>query len=233
MKLRSRTNTPQRRPTRFHLSDTLQVKSNLELTMRERGKIIGRRKGHNIWLNLGRQYLAQLITYSSFTGSAGTPLRNDRVQYMGFGIGGTRQLALGTANASPLGASPPSPNGAYPGTNAQTDTDATVTTLERPVRVTGGATVYPYDPADVWLAQVQAPAWALDDVPYDSTFGVLLQQTDVSYNPYLSVPLSEVMLFTGAANKNIYNNTGIAFDTFDTISKTTAFELETQWTIRF
>lgn len=228
-----RTNTPGRRPSRFRITDTLEVRSNLELTMRERGKIVGRRKGHNIWLNLGRQYLAQLITYNSFIGSTGTPLRNDRVQYMGLGIGGTRQLALPTANASPLGASPPAPNGAYPGTNAQTDTDPTVLTLERPVRVTGGNTVYPYYPTDIWLGQVQAPAWALDSVPYDSTFSVLFGQTDVSYSPYLTVPLSEVMLFTAAANPHVYNNSGIAYDTFDTISKTNAFDLEIQWTIRF
>jgi hypothetical protein len=227
-----RTNTP-RKPSRYRLTDALQVRSNLELTMRERGKIVARRKGHNIWLNLGRQYLAQLITYNSFSGSTGTPLRNDRMQYMGLGIGGNRQLALTTANASPLGASPPSPNGAYPGTNAQTDTDPTVTTLERPVRVSGGVTVYPYYPSDVWLSQVEAPAWSVDDVPYDSTFSVLFEQTDISYAPYLTVPLSEVALFTSAANVNIYNNTAVAYDTFDTISKTNAFDLEIQWVIRF
>jgi hypothetical protein len=152
---------------------------------------------------------------------------------MGLGIGGNRQLALTTANASPLGANPPAPNGAYPGTNAQTDTDPTVTKLERPVRVSGGVTVYPYYPTDVWLSQVEAPAWSVDDVPYDSTFSVLFGQTSISYSPYLTVPLSEVGLFTSAADVNIYNNTAVAYDTFDTISKTAAFDLEIQWTIRF
>jgi len=231
--MRMRTNTPGRRRGGMQITDKLMVRSNLELTMRERGKIVARRKGHNIWLNLGRQYLAQLITYNSFAGGVGTPLRNDRVQYMGLGIGGNQQIALGVANASPLGASPPSPSGAYPGTNIQTDTDPTVIALERPVRVSGGVLPYPYYPTDVWLAQVQAPAWSVDDVPYDATFSVLFEQTDVSYNPYLLVPLSEVGLFTAAANPNIYNNAPIAYDTFNTITKTDAFELEIQWTIRF
>ena len=98
--------------------------------------------------------------------------------------------------------------------------------------MSGGVLPYPYYPTDVWLSQVQAPAWSVDDVPYDATFSVLFQQTDVSYNPYLLVPLSEVGLFTAAANPNIYNNAPIAYDTFDTISKTDAFDLEIQWTIR-
>ena len=228
-----RTNSPRNRPGRYCITDVLQVRSNLTLTMRERGKLVAKREGHNIWVNLGRQYLAQLITYNSFSGPTGVPLRNDRVQFMGLGIGGNRQLALTTANASPLGASPPSPNGAYPGTNAQTDTDPTVTKLERPVRVSGGATVYPYSVGDVWLAQVAAPAWSVDSVPYDSTFSVLFGQTDISYSPYLTVPLSEVGLFTGAADVNTYNNPFVAYDTFDTISKTNAFDLEVSWTIRF
>ena len=79
--------------------ETVEVRNNLVLTARERGKIVARREGHNIWLNLGREYLASLIDYISF--SPLTPERNDRIQYMGVGIGGTRQLALGVANSPP------------------------------------------------------------------------------------------------------------------------------------
>jgi hypothetical protein len=55
----------------------------------------------------------------------------------------------------------------------------------------------------------------------------------VSYTPFLTVPLSEIGLFTNAANPNIYNNGPVAYDTFDTISKTSAFNLEVDWTVRF
>lgn len=212
---------------RRNVKDDIEVRSNLFLTARERGKIVARREGHNIWLNLGREYLAQLIAYASFTPL--TPERNDRVRYMGLGIGGSRQIAPGVANASPLGgASPPND---YAGTNSQTDEDPTVTRLERPVRVSGSNTPYPGLAGDAWLGQVQAPA--THPTATQVTFIRLFTQLDVSYGTYLSVPLSEVMLFTSAANPNVYNNTGIAYDTFDTLSKTLAFELEVAWTVRF
>ena len=202
--------------------ETIEVKNNLVLTARERGKIVARREGHNIWLNLGREYLAQLLSYSSF--SPVTPTRNDRIRYMGLGIGGTRQLALGVANAAPLAA-------AYPGTNTQTDTDPSVTVLERPVRVSGSNETPPYPANDVWLGQIQAPPQMR--TPTEVTFSRLFSDMEISYSPYLTVPLSEVMLFSGAADPNRYNNPGIAYDTFDTISKTSSFDLEISWTVRF
>lgn len=202
--------------------ETVEVKQNLHIIARERGKIVARRDGHNIWLNLGREYLAQLIAYSSF--SPLTTERDDRIRYMGLGIGGNRQLQLGTANSSPM-------TPAYAGTNTQTDSDATVTRLERPVRVSGGSSAYPGTGTDVWIGQVQAPAG--HPVTTQTMFSRVFTSAEVSYGSFLSVPLSEIMLFSGAANPNVYNNTGIAYDTFDTLSKTSAFELEIAWTIRF
>ena len=214
-------------PIRYKIEEDLEVKSNLSIVARERGKIVARRDGHNIWLNLGREYLAQLIAYTSFTPL--TPERNDRVRYMGLGIGGTRQIAPSVANAPPIGGGVP-PND-YAGTNSQTDADPTVTRLERPVRVSGSTTAYPGQVGDVWLGQVQAPA--LHPTATQVTFSRLFTQTEVSYNTYLTIPLSEIMLFTSAASPGVYNNTGIAYDTFDTLSKTPAFELEVAWTVRF
>lgn len=206
----------------MRMQETVEVRQNLNLTMRERGKIVGRREGHNIWLDLGREYLSQLMSYSSYTPL--TPVRDDRIRYMGLGIGGTRQLIPSVANAAPLGTS-------YPGTNAQTDEDPLVTRLERPVRVTGGSTVPPYAVGDAWLGQIVAPADF--SIPNQVTYRRLFSQVEVSYNPYLTVPLSEVMLFTNASAVNVYNNTGVAYDTYDALSKTYAFELEIVWTIKF
>ena len=206
----------------FRRVATVEVKSNLIITARERGKIVQRREGHNIWLNLGREFLAQLIAYSSF--SPLTPERDDRVRYMGLGIGGNRQLI-------PNSSMPLSIQTAYPGSNGQSDEDLTVTRLERPVRVTGGTSPYPGVGTDVWLSQVGAPPG--HPVATQSIFNVLFTQTDVSYGGFTSVPLSEIGLFTSAVSPNVYNNTMIAYDTFDTISKTTDFELEVAWQIRF
>lgn len=209
---------------RIYKKGLVEAESNLTLTLRERGKLVQapQRRVHNIWLNLGREYLASLICYSSF--SPLTPERDDRIRYMGVGIGGTRQLAPGTANAAPLIT-------AYPGSNAQVDTDPNVIRLERPVRVSGGSTSYPGIITDSWLGQVQAPVTHTTST--SATFNRLFGLLDVSYAPFLSVPLSEVGLFTNAANPNLYNNTMVAYDTFDTLSKTDAFELEIAWTIQF
>lgn len=207
------------------LTATVQVKSNLRLTCRERGKIVARREGHNIWLDLGREYLAQLISLLSF--GPDVPERNDRIKYMGLGIGGTRQNAPSVANSPPMSV-------AYPGTNAQTDTDPTVTQLERPVRITGTITgpTDPYSPSDVWLGTIQAPN--IHTSSTQVTFRRLFTQVEVSYSSLTVVPLSEIMLFTSAAVPvGAPHNKGVAYDTFDTLSKTGAIELETDWTVRF
>jgi len=203
-------------------NELIEVKNNLHLRVYERGKLKRHVEGHNIWLNLGREYLASLLAYTSF--GPDTPERNDRIKYMGVGIGGTRQLALSTANSAPLVT-------AYPGSNAQTDTDPTVTALERPVRISGGSTAYPGSGGDVWIGQIVAPA--THPVATSVTFSRLFSTTDISYSPFLTVPMSEIMLFTAAAAPGTYNNTGVAYDTFDTISKTNAFQLQVDWTVQF
>jgi len=202
--------------------ETIEVKQNVFITVRERGKIVGRRVGHNIWVNLGGEWLAALVSYITYSPLAAE--RDDRIRYMGVGIGGTRQLALSTANAAPL--TPP-----YAGTNNQTDQDKSVIRLERAVRVSGGSTSYPGAGGDVWLGQVQAPP--LHPVPSYAEFHRVFSESDVSYPPFNSVPLSEVGLFTNAADPAVYNNTLVGYDTFDTISKTPALALEIVWQLRF
>lgn len=209
----------------MRFQETVEVKNNLKLIARERGKIVQRREGHNIWVDLGREYLAKLISLVSY--GPDTPERNDRIKYMGFGIGGTRQVAPGVANSPPMST-------AYPGLNAQTDLDPAVTTLERPVRVSGSTTIPsdPYNPADVWLGTIQAPP--IHNTASQVTFRRLFMQTEISYSSFLTVPLSEVMLFTSAANPvGQPFNTGVAYDTFDTLSKTGALELELEWSVKF
>ena len=203
--------------------ETVKVKNNLKLIARERGKIVARRDGHNIWLDIGREYLAQVIALNSY--GPDVPQRNDRIKYMGFGIGGTRQIAPGVSNVPPLSVD-------YPGANLQTDLDPTVIHLERPVRVSGSTTVTPGSAGDVWLGTIQAPA--IHTTAREVTFRRLFSQTEVSYATYASVPLSEIGLFTSTAVPiGEPHNTPVAYDTFDSISKTGAFEIEVEWTVRF
>jgi hypothetical protein len=204
------------------VDSSIEVKSNLMLTMRERGKIVARHQGHNIWLKLGQEYLARRIAFQSF--GPDVPEETQGVKYIGFGIGGTQQLAPATANNPPI--SPP-----YSGTNNQTDTEPELVTIERPVRVSGSDSAYPGLAGDAWIGQIQAPA--VHPIATEVRFDRVFTQTEVSYAPFLSVPLSEVGLFLSGADPENYQNTMIAYDTFDTLSKTVAFELEVQWTIKF
>lgn len=204
----------------LRLKEDIHVKSNLSIIARERGKIVERRDGHNIWLALGDEWLARLIAYATF--SPDVPEEDSRIKYMGFGIGGTRQQV--TPVPAPVGT-------AYPGTNNQTDTDETITVLERPVRISGSDAVTPGLAGDQWLGTIQAPP--THPIPSQTTFTRLFGQLEISYAPYLSVPLSEIGLFLASSDPENYANTMVAYDTFDTISKTSAFELEVQWTIRF
>lgn len=215
------------------MRDYIQVKSNLNLTLRERGKIRARRRGHNIWVNLGREWMSTLIDYTALpTPPAVLPVTTEedrRIRYMGLGIGGNRQLQLSVANSVPM-------SNYYPGTNNQTDTDPTVTTLERPVRISSVGTpiLPPYSATDVWLGQVVAPA--VHNTNTSTTFSRLFATTDISYGPFLSVPLSEIGLFlhnNSSTYINVPNNTFLAYDTFDTLTKTSAFSLEIDWTLQF
>lgn len=211
------------RGAHMKLAEDIDVRINLKIHKIERGKRQALHEGHNIWVDLGREYLAQLIGLSAI--GPDTPFRDDRIKYMGFGIGGTRQVAPGVANVEPMLST-------YPGPNTQTDIDATVTALERPVRLSGTTTTPPYAAEDVWLGTVQAPA--VQGTPTEVTFTRLFSQLELSYGTFLTVPLSEVGLFTSAANPvGVPGNTLVAYDTFDTISKTNAFELEVTWTVRF
>jgi hypothetical protein len=208
---------------KLNIRDAIEVKQNIKLLMRERGKIVARREGHNIWTNVGSEFLAELVALASYTPSD-TPFRDDRIKYMGLGIGGSAQKALDTANNPPI--SPP-----YTGTNSQGDSDPAVTTLERPVRVTGSEVAYPGQSGDAWLGLIGTAD--PNTVPTQVTFRRTFTSIEINYGSLVSVPLSEIGLFTSIADPENYQNLVVAYHTFDTLMKTSAFSLEVIWTIRF
>jgi hypothetical protein len=218
----------------MRLSENIEVKQNLSLVMRERGKIIARRDGHNIWLDTGRAWLARLLGYSSY--SPLTAYELERVRYMGFGIGGTRQVAPAIADAAPLVTHYPA---YFTSGYTQTDTNPAVTKIERPILVDwtgGGSPALPaYTPTagNKYLGQVNAITGGSFPTATQVTFVRLFTELEISKTPFLTVPLSEIALFTNAANPELHDNIAVAYDTFDSVSKTSAFSLEVQWTIRF
>ena len=206
------------------------AKSNLQITLRERGKIVARRQGHNIWLDFGREFLASLLGYQTFIPLV--PEQDNRISYIGFGIGGTRQISPAVADNEPL-------HSHYPGGSTQTDTMPGVLSLERPVRF--GWAVGPdapavvdddlvYDAGDVWLKQVQVPT---HPITTSTRFALTATSTDLNGGFYLAVPLSEIGLFHRGADIHVYNNSPVAYDTFDSVQKAGSYDLNVSWTIRF
>jgi hypothetical protein len=216
----------------MQLVDVVEVRSNLHIVARERGKIVARRDVHNIFLDTGREWLSRLIAYESYAPEAYQ--RSDRVRYMGLGIGGSRQIIPAVANASPLGG-PGDPyeanSAAGIGSNIQTDVSRSVTHLERPVRISGGSSHYPGISGDRWVGQIQAPVE--HNTGTSATFRRVFTGAEVNYGGFASVPISEAMLFTSAADPEFYLNTGIAYDVFDSLSKTSAVSLEVEWSLDF
>jgi len=215
------------------------AKSNLHFTVyNERGKRVALRRGHNIFLTLGRQWLPDLISYSALpAGAPPAPLpvtRTDSrgVRYVGLGIGGDSQSDLALANASPL-------VDHYPGTNVQTDDDPGITSLERPVRITaatpGSPAAYPaYDAADVWLGQLAAPP--TKPTTTSVRFVRLFTAGEVAFGPFTSVPISEAGLFLHSDSASyVHNPTNppFAYDTVDTFHITSGFSIQMEWELRF
>lgn len=215
----------------------IQMESNVFLKMidPETDKVVEERESHNIFVNYGRDWIAHLTALA--TTGPDTFEREDRIRYMAVGIGGQSQLIDYTTL-----------HGTYPGyaqdwggvggatPPLQTDTDPTVVGLEWPVLVNNLGEYYD---------DISAPATYPDTgvVRFTSVFGV----GEVSFGAYTSVPLSEIGLFTqgidtlpagtqtppilyGALPVTKYM---VAYNTFDTLSKTSAFVLQVDWELRF
>ena len=209
--------------------EDLDVKLNLEIDLIERGKRKLHHRSHNIVVNTGRQFLAEVITASSFGSGSFVRTQDQVVRYVGFGIGGTRQNSSDAA-APPYSLAYPA---GYGGTNLQTDTDVTVARLERPVRVATGP--------DLWMRQISAPGTF--PTATRTRFITVFTSTDINFGAFASVPLSEIGLYKGSADPSLANGGAaaypgpgthlIAYDTFDTIHKTGVFSIEVRWEWRF
>jgi hypothetical protein len=57
------------------------LESNVELIMRERGKLVGKRDGHNVFTVTGRNLLSKLISWSVIAGGGDTPFTHRRTRW--------------------------------------------------------------------------------------------------------------------------------------------------------
>lgn len=223
------------------------IPGNVEVIVRERGKRVPKhcRHEHNIWTDLGREYLARLVAPNDALNDHNAEPPREFIKYMGVGVGGNSQYHP-SAYSAPLSTDyPPASGLSVPGSagNQFTDEDLTVQTLERPVRTNLEVS------ANTWLVPVTTPVVFLNSsrtVRFDHLFDTA-DVNSAGVPAYPIVPLSEVGLFLATADPdaaNVYDSgapnsvgagrqTLVAYNTFEAIPKTTSFSLEIRWELRF
>ena len=228
---------------RGRLVDNIEVKSNLKIVARERGKIVTVRDTHNIFLDVGRDWLAHLVAlasmppYATFASDSDYYQPHRLVRYMCMGVGGNKQVyPKATFNLAPLNLYAAG-GGVWPPPFAQTDTDPEVFALEAPVITSMNSHAVP-EQGCKWLAQIAVPTFP-GSSPGEVTFTRIFLETELSDAPFDLVPLSEIGLFvdevptTYPVTKPTNPGSMIAYNTFNTISKTNAIAIQVDWTFRF
>ncbi len=217
--------------------------NNVLIKVYESDVLVDVRELHNVWVGQGRVYLANMLGYTSH--GPDVPEETARLSYLGVGIGGKYQGELGAVGMAPLSVSYPADgDGQRPGTTTdgnQYDHENSqwvpITTLERPVRISGGSN--PYGTAaggDVWL--VEPPNLFTTHMSlYDVTVHAVVDGSagDVSYAPFGVMPVSEAALFVNQAGltvNDVYPPL-VAYAAFGTIPLGPSSRVEFIWSIRF
>lgn len=213
------------------------MKPNVFITARERGKLVRRIETHNTWTNYGREVMRKNISAASFDPDVAA-LANVGPKYLAFGIGGKGQsgsLLPAVEAAYPAGFDPYGTDGRqydhkfpyYPGP---------ITMLERPVRLTGGASPYfsPFGIGDVWRTDPTDPNFFL----LPEQYGVSLNfswsgSTTITYGTFTEIPLSEAAVVPSDALGDTAYQPIIAYLSFDTLLLTPSMEMEVTWKVGF
>lgn len=228
----------------LHPTDRLEVRSNLRIAARERGKLVDVRDTHNIFLDIGRDWLSHLIAlaamppYGTFAGSVSYHQPHRLVRYMCFGIGGSKQVyptaLFGQAPLNQYAASSP----IWPPPFTQTDTDPGVYALEAPIILSSAGQALPPSDGWNWLGQIALPTFP-GGSPGEVTFTRVFLEAELSEPPFDLIPLSEIGLFVDEpptaypTMKPVTPGSMVAYNTFNTISKTNAIAIQVDWTFRF
>jgi len=102
--------TMRRQPSR-NLKQTIPIVANVRVRTLHKGRVVDQHKGHNIFLNVGRDWLIQQISLGAYPIAAGDPIPpptfDRRIAFMGLGCGGREQSAPADqawviANVDPL-----------------------------------------------------------------------------------------------------------------------------------
>jgi len=230
------------------------VKDNVFITVWKGSQVITRYSGHNVWVDRGREYMADMLQLQSH--DPDIPGRRARVKYVGFGIGGIGQTDASAGSPPfstyyPTGGTRPTGTGTTGATyRTEVPIDPLIETLERPIMFTGVTTTGYYggtNASDYWLSDPTPPNF-LNTYPNPGEVSYRLfvnGATDLTWVG-APVPLSEVGLFLNedstmspAPPPVDYVDTHqvwsplVAYHTFGTILFDNTMKMELIWVVRF
>jgi hypothetical protein len=192
------------------------VRNNVTIKIFEHGELVEVRHGHNVWVDGGRMWLANMVGYTSH--DPDVPEATTRVRYFGMGIGSLQQSLMGLVSNPPYSTT-------YPGTNLQKASSPWgITALERPVKV--NATDWLVDDPKLFFTHLS---------PYDMTVHAVVDGSagDVVFGAFTQMPISEVGLFLSDATITSSSNPVVAYHSFATILLNVNVRLEFIWSVRF
>lgn len=211
------------------------VRGSLRVRTLYRGHVVEQYRNRNIFLNVGREWLIQLMSFGAYPVTVGDPpppVANERrIAFMGVGVGGREQTMQAAADAlyfpvhNPLHA-----------TFTQDDTDVTITGLESPLLWAPGRYAKPIHqvkysapvgtpPHSVWVRWTAL--WSAGEI--NSEYGGAdVPITEAAMYPYLDDGGGNVKELTLSDMKVVSSS----YEAFGPVTKANPFELEIQWVYR-
>jgi len=184
------------------------VRSNMSVTMRERGKLVDRREGHNVFTITGRNLLSKLLSWQTPLTTNDVPYTQRRVRWMGVGIG----TQLEVTNVSSLNQA----------------TLATATDYLVPIQ----SVEFPTSTSVRFIREfATGEITVLSPTPVVVTEAGLFADVDLA-----SGPPTEDAPFSGGRttlDPSVTTNPPIAYKAFDGMTKTRDFTMEIHWELRF
>jgi hypothetical protein len=223
------------------------VKPNVRIVLRERGKISQVRDVHNIWTAYGRSWLAGLVSL----GPLDVPERDDRIKYIGFGIGGKGQSQLGMVNSPNWSTVLPAGSDPHTTTGNEYDDEFPIApligTLERPAPIVAQTTTPAYALAVDWRTHQFDPLLFQQPLshpdPYTTRYFAQFRQgiggvyyfihEPLVVGGLAQMPISEAGLFLNSATTTAAFEPVVTYVTFDTVQITKDTDLEVEWDVRF
>ena len=182
----------------------------------DRGRVKHQTEGHNIWTLTGREYLSELIGLNSFSAIEANRglFRNDRVAYIGLGIGSQAEVSTVSGLVNPV---------SYDTGTAQSGTFLAV--LDTP-------SVFPSSSGSSAITAVQfSRTFGAGEYSVGANSSIVLTEaglfTDGDPNNNFQV---------GTISPNWIDSAGfapVAYKTFEPITKTPDFTMKVVWEVRF